>query len=75
MKKYLQRMKTDEEVEKLLDGDLSDYLHKENFHRVTFEFVPQNQNQPISIQISNKLLEALKTACQKRGVSYEQYIQ
>jgi predicted DNA binding CopG/RHH family protein len=40
-------MKTDEAVEKFLEGDLSDYLHEENFQRVTFEFVPQNPKQTI----------------------------
>jgi predicted DNA binding CopG/RHH family protein len=47
MKKHLQKMKTDEEVEKFLEGDLSDYLHEENFQRVTFEFVSQNPKQTI----------------------------
>jgi predicted DNA binding CopG/RHH family protein len=31
MKKIFPRIKTDEELESLLDEDLSDYLHEDNF--------------------------------------------
>jgi predicted DNA binding CopG/RHH family protein len=51
-------MKTDEEVEKLLESDLSDYLHEENFQRVSFEFVPQNPKQTI---FKRKLGQAKKS--------------
>jgi predicted DNA binding CopG/RHH family protein len=36
MKKRLPKISTDEEVEKLLESDLSDYLNEENFSIVAF---------------------------------------
>ena len=73
MNKHLPKMKTDEEVEKLLEHDLSDYLHPENFKQVNFEFISKENT--ITIPVSPQLLEALNIAAQKRGVSYDKYIQ
>ena len=41
MKKTFPRVKTDEEIEALLEDDLSEYLHPGNFQPVTFEFKPK----------------------------------
>lgn len=41
-KKSIPHFKTDEEAEKFLDQDLSDYLHEGNFRPITFEFPPKN---------------------------------
>jgi predicted DNA binding CopG/RHH family protein len=44
MNKIFPKIKTDEEVERLLTQDLSDYLNENNFQRVTFKFVPKPQS-------------------------------
>lgn len=38
MRKLLPRMNTDEDAEKLLEKDMSEYLHDGNFKLVTFVF-------------------------------------
>ncbi len=43
MKKTFPRVKTDEEIEALLEDDLSEYLHPGNFQPVTFEFNPTSK--------------------------------
>jgi predicted DNA binding CopG/RHH family protein len=43
-KKTFPRLKTDEEIEALLEGDLSEYLHPGNFQLVTFEFKSKKEN-------------------------------
>ncbi len=45
MKKVFPKVKTDEEIEVLLEEDLSKYLHPENFQPVTFEFQPNRHLQ------------------------------
>jgi hypothetical protein len=40
MDKTFPRLKSDEEIEALLEDDLSDYLTPDNFKPVTFEFKP-----------------------------------
>ncbi len=44
MKKILPKMMTDEDAEKLLEQDLSEYLHKDNFKPVTFQFKSKDKN-------------------------------
>jgi len=43
-KKIFPKVKTDEEIEALLENDLSDYLHSGNFQPVTFEFKAKKVN-------------------------------
>ncbi|WP_254445306.1 CopG family antitoxin [Anabaena sp. UHCC 0204] len=43
-KKIVPRVKTDEEIEALLENDLSDYLYPRNFQPVTFEFTPKDKS-------------------------------
>lgn len=65
-------MTTDEEAESLLEQDLSDYLHKDNFKFVSFEFKPKDKT--VSLQVSEELLEKVKTVAKKEGISYQKYI-
>lgn len=76
MSKSLPKMTSDQEAEKLLEEDLTDYLtpenFKENFTPVTFEFAPKDAN--ISLRLSKDLLEAVKKASNKRGIGYQKFI-
>ncbi len=72
MKKKIPVFKTDAEAEKFLEGDLSDYLHAENFQRVKFEFLPKEEK--VNLRISSKLLDAIKTKAKKLSIPYQQYI-
>ena len=72
MKKILPRIKTDEEAENLLEQDLSEYLNKDNFKAVTFEFKPKNKT--VNLRVSEDLLEEVKTVAKKQGVTYQKYI-
>jgi predicted DNA binding CopG/RHH family protein len=72
MKKILPRIKTDEEAESLLEQDLSEYLNKDNFKPVTFEFKPKNKS--VNLRISEELLEEVKTVAKKQGITYQKYI-
>jgi predicted DNA binding CopG/RHH family protein len=72
MKKILPRITTDEEAENLLEQDLSEYLNKDNFKAVTFEFKPKNRT--VNLRVSEDLLEEVKTVAKKQGVSYQKYI-
>ncbi|MFH7028113.1 MAG: CopG family antitoxin [Heteroscytonema crispum UTEX LB 1556] len=72
MKKIFPRIKTDEEIEKLLDEDLSDYLHADNFKPVSFEFEPKDKN--VNLRVSEKMLKAVKTVSKKEGIPYQRYI-
>lgn len=72
MKKILPRIKTDDEAESLLEQDLSEYLNKDNFKPVTFEFKPKNKT--VNLRVSEDLLEEVKTVAKKQGVTYQKYI-
>jgi predicted DNA binding CopG/RHH family protein len=65
-------VKTDEEIEQLLEGDLSEYLHPENFKPVTFEFKPKNKS--VNVRMSEEMLEAVKTVSEREGIPYQRYI-
>ncbi|AFZ57535.1 CopG family transcriptional regulator [Anabaena cylindrica FACHB-243] len=72
MKKTFPRVKTDEEIEALLEDDLSEYLHSGNFQPVTFEFQPKNKS--VNVRISEEMLEAVKKISKKEGIPYQRYI-
>ncbi len=65
-------MKTDKEAERFLDSDLSEYIDKENFLPTTFEFAPKDKS--INLRLSEDLLQAIKKASKRRGMSYQKYI-
>ncbi|MBD2770913.1 CopG family antitoxin [Iningainema tapete] len=72
MKKILPKMTTDEEVESLLNEDLSDYLHSDNFKQVSFEFKPKDKT--VNLRVSEELLTRVKTVAKKEGIPYQRYI-
>jgi predicted DNA binding CopG/RHH family protein len=72
MKKYLPKMKIDQDVENLLEQDLSDYLNQENFSPVNFELVPQNES--VTLEMSSQLLEKVKEVAKQKGLNYQTFI-
>lgn len=76
MNKHLPKMMNDEAVEELLSQDLSEYLTPENFKAnfvpVAFEVTPDEEI--ISIQLSKKLLEDVKTISAQKGLEYHKFI-
>lgn len=69
-------MTSDQDAEKLLEEDLTEYLtpdnFKENFTPVTFEFAPKDAT--ISLRLSKDLLEAVKKASGQQGIGYQKFI-
>lgn len=69
-------MTSDQDAEKLLEEDLTEYLtpdnFKENFTPVTFEFAPKDAT--ISLRLSKDLLEAVKKVSGKQGIGYQKFI-
>ena len=72
MKKKLKKIKTNKEAEKLLNQDLSPYIHPENFKPMRFELKPKNQT--VTIRMSDGLLKALKSKSKKQGIHYQKLI-
>jgi len=72
MNKRLPKIKSDRDAELLLEQDLTDYLNKENFTPVTFEFEPKDK--VITFRVSEKLLTAIKKSAEKRGISYQKWL-
>ena len=72
MKKKLQKITTDKEAKDILNEDLSDYINKDNFKRITFEFAPKDKT--ITIRISNPLLNSVQSVAEKQGVPYQRII-
>ena len=72
MNKRLPKIKSDRDAELLLEQDLTDYVNKENFTPVTFEFEPKDK--VITFRVSEKLLTAIKKSAEKRGISYQKWL-
>lgn len=72
MKKRLPKFKRNEDVEKFLKQDLSEYLTADNLRSVTFEFAPKSK--VVNLRISEELLSAVKQASKIRGMPYQRYI-
>jgi predicted DNA binding CopG/RHH family protein len=71
MKRKLAAFKSDKEAEDFLDGDLSDYLHVENFAPFVFEYQPKQKS--INLRISEQLLSAVRADARPPGVPYQRY--
>jgi predicted DNA binding CopG/RHH family protein len=71
MKKFL-KMTTDKDAENILNQDLSEYINKENFKKVTFEFEPKDKT--ITLRLSDPLLNSVQDVAKKRGVPYQRII-
>ncbi|MBD2594051.1 CopG family transcriptional regulator [Nostoc spongiaeforme FACHB-130] len=72
MDKTFPRLKTDAEIEALLEEDLSDYLTPDNFKPVTFEFQPKDKS--VNVRMSEEMLEKVKSVSKKEGIPYQRYI-
>jgi predicted DNA binding CopG/RHH family protein len=72
MKKRLPKMKSDRAARAVMKRDLSDYLSKENFKPVTFEFEPKDKS--ITLRVSSALLKAVQNVANKNGTNYQKLI-
>jgi predicted DNA binding CopG/RHH family protein len=71
-KRHQGKFKNDKEVEDLLEGDMSDFIEKNDFTLTSFEFAPKNKT--ITIRVSEALLNAIQTQAKKRKTSYQKFI-
>lgn len=72
MSKRLPKLKSDRDVEKALEGDLSACLDADNLYPATFEFAPKSK--VVNLRISPELFSAVKKVSTKRGIPYQRYI-
>jgi predicted DNA binding CopG/RHH family protein len=72
MSKKLPVFKTDEEADKFLDRDLSEYISAENFAPFQFEFRPKQKS--VNLRISEELLNAVRAVARRSGIPYQRYI-
>lgn len=72
MKKRWPKFKTDEEMEKFIEQDLSDYLHAGNFTLASFEYAPKSKT--VSLRLSEALLATIKNISRARGIPYQRFI-
>lgn len=72
MRKKLPALKSDEEAEKLLEKDLSDYINAENLEPFPFEFKPKQKS--VNLRLSGELLSAVRAAAKRRGIPYQRFI-
>ncbi len=72
MKKPLPKLKSDDDVERLLDTDLSGYLTPENLVSVSFEFEPKEK--VVNLRISAGLLDRIKRAALQKKMPYQKFI-
>ena len=72
MGKRLPKLKSDKQVEELLQQDLSGYLSAENLTPLTFEFAPKSK--VVNLRMSTDLFEAVKIASSRQGIPYQKYI-
>ena len=72
MKKSLKKIKTDKSAEAILNTDLSDYIHSENFNKIHFEL--HSKNQTVTIKVPDLLIKALKKKAKIQGISYQKLI-
>lgn len=72
MKKNVPRFKTNQEAERFLAQDLTDYLDLKNFTPVTFELLPKTRQ--VNLRFSEPLLSAVRERADEEGISYQKYI-
>lgn len=72
MKNNVPRFKTDQEAERFLARDLTDYLDLKNFTSVTFELLPKTRQ--VNLRFSEPLLSAVRERADEEGISYQKYI-
>ncbi|MBT8440894.1 MAG: hypothetical protein KJO76_00800 [Gammaproteobacteria bacterium] len=72
MSKRVPRFETDEEAEKFLEQDLSDYMDPRNLRTLKYEFQPKDTQ--LNLRLSKGLLKAIKRSAAADGISYQKYI-
>jgi predicted DNA binding CopG/RHH family protein len=72
MSKRVPILLSDEEAEKFLDQDLSDYLDPANMVPLKFEFQPKDTQ--LNLRLSRNLLTAVKARAAAHGISYQKFI-
>lgn len=72
MKKQLPKFKSDKDLEKFMDKDLSSYLSKDKLYSATFEFAPKKKI--VNLRMSDELFLAVTKISKKRGMPYQRYI-
>ncbi len=72
MSKKLPAFKSDEQAEKFLERDLSDYISTDNLVPFPFEYRPKQKS--INLRISEELLNAVRKEARRRGIPYQRYI-
>ncbi len=72
MRKRLPKLKTDDEVERLLETDMSAYLTPENLTTVSFEFEPKEK--VVNLRMSASLLDRIKRAALEKNMPYQKFI-
>ena len=72
MSKRVPILRSDEEAEKFLDQDLSDYLDPANMVPLKFEFQPKDTQ--LNLRLSQNLLKAVKACAAAHGISYQKFI-
>ncbi len=72
MKKQLPKLKSDDDVERLLDSDMTGYLTADNFSAVSFEFEPKER--VVNLRMSAGLLESIKRAALQKKMPYQKFI-
>jgi len=70
--KKVPKLRSDEEAEKFLEQDLTDYIDLKNFHQVSFEFLPKTKK--VNIRFPEQLLDAVRKKAKNEGMSYQKYI-
>jgi predicted DNA binding CopG/RHH family protein len=72
MSKRVPQFKTDEEAEKFLEQDLSDYLDPKYMVPLRFEFKPKDTQ--VNLRLAKGLLIAIKAQAAAEGISYQKFI-
>ncbi len=72
MSKRLPAFRSDEEAEKFLEQDLTDYIDAKNFAPFHFEFRPKQKS--VNLRISEELLDAVRAAAKRKGIPYQRFI-
>ena len=73
MSRKLPAFRSEEEVEKFLEGDdLSDFIVAERMKPLSFEFTRKEKT--VSMRMPEALLDAVKAAASSRGIPYQRFI-
>ncbi|MBP9664132.1 MAG: hypothetical protein KBD94_05885 [Pyrinomonadaceae bacterium] len=72
MKKHLPKLKRDDDVERLLETDLSRYLTAKNLAAVSFEF--ERKEKVVNLRMSAGLLDRIKRVALQKKIPYQKFI-